>query len=67
VGVTTITLKREGESWIAHHRGGRAAAEIQELFGTLAIPTAFTDKAEPETVRAEIRRLNQDAEVLIAD
>jgi hypothetical protein len=67
MGVTTITLKREAGCWIASHRGGRAAAEIQELFGTLAIPTAFTDEAEPETVLAEIRRLNPDAEVLIAD
>jgi hypothetical protein len=38
--------------------GGRMAAETQELFGTTGIPTEFTGQAGPETVLAEIPKLN---------
>jgi hypothetical protein len=63
---TTIVLRRSMDCWISHYEGDRAA-DIQELFGTTAIPTAFTEKAEPETVLAEIKRLNPGVEVLIAE
>jgi hypothetical protein len=62
-----ILLKCEANCWMAYHRRGRLAAEIQELFGTTGIPTAFTEQVKPETVLSEIRRLNPDAEVLLAD
>jgi hypothetical protein len=63
---TTIILKRSENCWIAHHEGDRAD-ELQELFGTTDIPTAFTEKADPEIVLAEIRRLNPGADVRLAE
>lgn len=63
---TTIILTLAADCWLACHEGDRAA-ELQELFGTTAIPTAFTEKADPETVLAEIRRLNPEATVRLAD
>jgi hypothetical protein len=43
------------------------AAELRELFGTTAIPTPPTEKADPETVLAEIKRLDPEAIVRLAD
>ena len=44
------------------------AAETQELFGSTGIPTGFISQAEPETVLAEIQKLNpRGVEVRVAE
>jgi hypothetical protein len=51
---------------MANHEGD-GAAKLQELFGTTALPTSFTEHAAPETVLAEIKRLNPGAIVRLSD
>jgi hypothetical protein len=60
-----IELRRysqNGGFWGAYHLGPHAK-RITELFGTPMIPTAFTDKTEPERVRAAIQKLNPGVDV----
>jgi len=57
-----IELFLQGGAWMALHHGERAY-EVQCLFGTPILPTAFTAGARPETVRRRIQELNPDAVV----
>jgi hypothetical protein len=57
--MTTITLYRGADSWLAHWQGDDAA-EIKRLFGTDILPTAYTAQAAGDTVQAEISRLNPE-------
>lgn len=60
----TIELYKANGSWIAEHRGP-GSEEIKRLFGTTALPTAFTDKADAYRVKESLERLNPDDEVII--
>ena len=55
----TITLTRTATEWLATWHGPEAA-QIQELFGTTTLPTAFTAAADPETVRRDIAAHNPE-------
>lgn len=60
----TITLFKADGVWMAHYSGpGRE--DITNLFGTDTLPTAFTEKAHPYKVFAEIERLNPTHEIVI--
>lgn len=59
-----IFLFKAPQGWMAWHKGPHAS-EIRELFGTDTIPTAFTERAEPEAVRREITKRNPRADVRV--
>ena len=59
----TLILYRDGGSWMCEHVND---AHVRSLFGATAIPTCFTDRATASVVRAEIERLNPEAQVLTA-
>ena len=40
-------------------------SQIEKLFGSCVIPTAFTDRALPSQVQAQIQALNPLAEVTV--
>lgn len=52
-----ITLFRTSQAWMADYAGPHAV-NIERLFGTTLLPTAFTAKALPETVKRTIQSLN---------
>ena len=56
-----LTLYKANGSWMVRTEEKR----IFELFGTYDLPTAFTDAADPEMVRAEIQQLNPGKKVVI--
>lgn len=63
--MNTILLARTSNGWTACYSGPHAS-EIQDLFGTKTIPTAFTAEADAQTVLAKIRALNPGVQVDIA-
>lgn len=58
----TIELYLTNQGWMANHIGDE---EIRSLFGTTIIPTAFTSKAQADTVQAKIAALNPDKNVVV--
>jgi hypothetical protein len=61
----TIELHLTRDGWMARH-SGPGSEVIAELFGTRDIPTAFTAAAAGSAVLGEIRRLNPEADVILA-
>lgn len=61
-----IRLYRTDREWMAKFDGPHAT-EIQRLFETDTIPTAFTEKAEASTVQARIQALNPDCQVTVLE
>ena len=59
-----ILLYRNPQGWMAWHKGPHAK-EIVDLFGTDTLPTAWTDKADGETVRREIAERNPGVSVKV--
>ena len=59
-----ITLHRTATEWVAWFHD---AQEIQELFGTNVLPTAYTAGADGEMVRARIQQLNPTDTVTISN
>ncbi len=57
-----ITLIKQGGAWMAYFKGPHAA-QIDRLFGTPVIPTAFTEQADPQAVLEAIRAKNPECEV----
>ena len=57
-----IRLYNTSNGWMAKHSGPHAA-EVEELFGSTTLPTAFTCTAAQEYVVAEVSRLNPGYEV----
>lgn len=55
-------MKRE-TGWVARF----SDPQVEALFGTDTLPTAFTGKADAERVVAEVRRLNPDCHVFVAE
>lgn len=51
----TITLLRTSEGWVARF-SGRAGEEVERLFGSDTLPTAFTTAADARKVQQEIKR-----------
>lgn len=49
-----IFVQLSGTCWIAHFCGP-IADEIESRFGTIRIPTAFTDKAKAHEVRRALK------------
>lgn len=62
-----IELFREGTLWMAQYNAGPVRDTALRLFGTDAIPTAFTAQATPDMVLARIQELNPDALVRMRD
>lgn len=64
-----IRLYRCGDYWMADYSAAPAEqrATILDLFGCLDLPCAFTTSADPTRVLAEIRRLNPDREIVLAE
>ena len=62
---TSITLYKGAVTWLAHWQGDDAA-DIERLFGTDILPTAYDATTDAETVRAELARLNPDRMVCVA-
>lgn len=60
-----ITLSRDGRGWHATFTGPHAK-EINDLFGTDTIPTAYTAAADAERVMAGIRSANPGVDVVFA-
>jgi hypothetical protein len=65
-----IELSKGVTGWNAKYTGPQAR-EIGPLFGfppnaDVILPTAFTTKATPETVLAEVSRLNPNCEVVLS-
>ena len=58
-----LVLHRTERGWMAQFVG---SSEVQSLFGTDTIPTAFTVNASPEEVQAKIQALNPEYQVSIA-
>ena len=58
-----IRLFKTANGWMADFVGD---SEIQSLFGTTIIPTAFTAQANQWDVFKEISRLNPQCEVVLA-
>jgi hypothetical protein len=58
----TITLYWTPDGWMAEF-GGPHAAEIDRLFGTTTIPTAFASGAEASAVYAGIKSKNPHVRV----
>ena len=54
-----IILKRTPQGWIAKFIG-EGADEIQNLFGTTEIPTAYTAQANGIDVKEAIQKLNPE-------
>jgi hypothetical protein len=52
--MTTLTLYKAGGCWVMTD----PRPDVRSLFGTDTLPTAWTDRAPVETVRAEIQRRN---------
>ena len=63
--MTTITLYRGTDCWLAQW-SGEDAAEIKRLFGTDILPTAFTNRAESSEVFAAIQGNNPGRLVCLA-
>lgn len=57
-----ITLKLIDSGWVAVFTDPRTI----EVFGTDTLPTGFTEHAKPELVVGELRRLNPDADIVLA-
>ena len=55
--MTSITLYRGADCWLAHWAGDEAA-EIKRLFGTDILLTAFTNRADSAEVFAALQALN---------
>lgn len=53
-----IVLTKAAKCWMADEIGNR---ELFDMFGTTNLPTAFTEKAHPEIVRAAIEKFNPGA------
>lgn len=62
-----IELFREGTQWMAQYNAGLGRDTALRLFGTDAIPTAFTSQAAPNMVLARIQEINPDALVRLRD
>ena len=62
-----IVLFREGTLWMAQYSAGPGRDTALRLFGTDAIPTAFTIQAPPDMVLVRIQELNPDALVRLRD
>lgn len=60
-----IVLYKANGCWVAWHKG-ECGKEIQSLFGTDCIPTAFTDQAKSDDVRMQIQALNPRLQVNVA-
>lgn len=57
----TITLYRDGGSWMADHSDPRIVA----LFGCRVLPTPYRSTADPNEVVAIIRRRNPECDVRV--
>jgi hypothetical protein len=64
MSTNTIYLMRTKEGWMADFSASDKAAEVDRLFKTTRLPTAFGPEAHPARVIAEIRRMNPTAEVV---
>lgn len=60
----SIELSRGTASWNAKYLGPHAEY-VQSLFETDTLPTPFTPQAKPETVLAEIQKLNPGVSVTL--
>lgn len=58
-----IRLFKTANGWMTDFVGD---SEIQSLFGTTIIPTAFTAQADSQDVIEEISRLNPRYEVVLS-
>jgi hypothetical protein len=61
----TIILSRSATFWMADFAATSKAAEVDRMFRTTVLPTAFGPDAHPARVTAEIMRLNPGASVFI--
>ena len=61
---TTITIYRTAGGYMARY-SGHEEAEVQRLFGTDTIPTAFTARADAGHVRDSIAHLNPECHVIL--
>jgi hypothetical protein len=65
INESTITLKIEGDGWVAQH-SGPVADSVRALFGTAVLPTPFLRAAPRSLVRDTIIRLNPGVAVTFA-
>ncbi len=63
--MTTITLRRGLDGWLATWSGDDAA-RVRGLMGSATVPTAFTAVACADSVLREIARLNPECRVVLA-
>ena len=61
----TLTVRRLNGCYAADYSECPDAKDIQDLFGTTIIPTAYLGNANPELVRARIQELNPEYHVIV--